>query len=164
SETDIERLLKSSRKTSQKTLEKSSNAFFARRLPTKFSGNLPKSLESLPTSSVQNSTNIGYTLGRLLGKSSNAFYAGKLPTKSSESLLKSSAQNLSQTLEDFLEDPWKIFGKLMENSQKTLGRKSSNVFYARRLPTKSSESLLLKVVQRTNVKWSPSLSMLRNDI
>ena len=43
-------------------------------------------------------------------------------------------------LEDFLENFWKT----LRNSRKTLGRlskKSSNVFYARRLPTKSSRSL-----------------------
>ncbi|WZZ69941.1 hypothetical protein YC2023_081311 [Brassica napus] len=49
-------------------------------------------------------------------------------------------QSLKKSIEDFSEDFWKTF----RNSQKTLGRlpkKSSNVFYARRLPTKSSRSL-----------------------
>ena len=52
--------------------------------------------------------------------------------------------DLSQTLEYFLEDSWKTLRRLLEHSQKTLGKllgKSSNVFYARRLPAKSSESL-----------------------
>ncbi|KAF3560235.1 hypothetical protein F2Q69_00015529 [Brassica cretica] len=40
---------------------------------------------------------------------------------------------LSQTLENFSEDSWKILGRLLG--------KSSNVFYARRLPAKSSGSL-----------------------
>ncbi|CAN6840877.1 unnamed protein product [Brassica oleracea] len=42
-----------SRKTSQNTLCKSSNAFYARRLPTKSSG-------SLPESSAQSGTNFGF--------------------------------------------------------------------------------------------------------
>ncbi|KAG5393083.1 hypothetical protein IGI04_023046 [Brassica rapa subsp. trilocularis] len=46
--------------------------------------------------------------------------------------------------------------------------KSSNVFYARRLPTKFSGSLLKSSgqsgTQRNDVKCSSSLSMLRNDI
>ncbi|KAF3600473.1 hypothetical protein F2Q69_00036483 [Brassica cretica] len=43
-----------------------------------------------------------------------------------------------------LEDSQKTLERLSEDSRKTLGRllgKSSNAFYARRLPTKSSESL-----------------------
>ena len=63
---------------------------------------------------------------------------------------------LSQTFEDFSEDSWKTLGRLLG--------KYSNVLYARRLPTKSSGSLLPKVVQMNDVKWSPNLSMLRNDI
>ncbi|CAN7090816.1 unnamed protein product, partial [Brassica rapa subsp. narinosa] len=43
------------RKTSQNTLGKSSNAFYARRLPTKSSGSLPKSY-------VQSGTNFGYVI------------------------------------------------------------------------------------------------------
>ena len=54
----------------------------------------------------------------------------------------------------------RILRRLLEDSQKTLERllgKTSNVFYARRLPAKSWEvfrSLLPKVVQRNDVKWS----------
>ncbi|KAG5410628.1 hypothetical protein IGI04_006947 [Brassica rapa subsp. trilocularis] len=109
------------------------------------------------------------TLRRLLGKFSNAFYARRRPTKSLRSLPKFSAQsytNFGYTLKDFSEDSWKT----LRNSRKTLGRlleKSCNVFYARRLPRSLREffqSLLPKVVQRNDVKWRPSLSMLRNDI
>ncbi|WZZ52774.1 hypothetical protein YC2023_052881 [Brassica napus] len=69
---------------------------------------------------------------------------------------KALATHLSQTFEDFSEDSWKILRRLLG--------KSSNVFNPRRLPTKFSVSLLPKVVQRNDVEWSPSLSMLRNDI
>ncbi|KAG5388816.1 hypothetical protein IGI04_030357, partial [Brassica rapa subsp. trilocularis] len=65
-----------------------------------------------------------------------------------------------------LEDSQKTF-------QNTLG-KSSNTFYARKLPTKSSGSVPKSsaqsgihfeyVVQMNDVKWSPSLSMWRNYI
>ena len=41
--------------------------------------------------------------------------------------------DLNQTLEDFSEDSWKTLGRLLG--------KSSNAFYARRRPTKSSGSL-----------------------
>ena len=44
--------------------------------------------------------------------------------------------DLSQTLEDFSENSWKILGRLLEDF---LG---SSIFYARRLPTKSSGSFL----------------------
>ncbi|KAG5389298.1 hypothetical protein IGI04_030839 [Brassica rapa subsp. trilocularis] len=147
--------LKNFSEDSQKTLGKSSNTFFARRLSTKSPGSLPKS-------SIQNGTYFGYTLKRLLGKYSNAFYARRLlgkfsnafyATKSSGSLLKSSAQSdtnfgyifcsafgrllrrLSELLEDFLESLRKVF-----------------------------RCFLPKVVQKNDVKWSSSLSMLRNDI
>ncbi|KAG5401448.1 hypothetical protein IGI04_016055 [Brassica rapa subsp. trilocularis] len=73
-----------------------------------------------------------------LGKSYSAYYARRLPTKSSESLPKSSVQgdfsDLSQTLENFSVDSWKTLIRHLE--------KSSKAFYAIRLPTKSSESLL----------------------
>ena len=41
--------------------------------------------------------------------------------------------DLNQTLENFSEDSWKTLGRLLG--------KSSNAFYARRRPTKSSGSL-----------------------
>ena len=47
--------------------------------------------------------------------------------------------DLKQILEDFLDNSWKTLGRLLG--------KFSNVFYARRLPTKSSESLLKSFVQ-----------------
>ena len=97
------------------------------------------------------------TLGRLPGKSSNGFYVRRRPTKSSGSHPKFEYADFSDmTLEDFSEDSWKnlrnsqkTIGRL-RNSQKTLGRlleKSSNVFYARRLPTMSSGSLPKSFVQ-----------------
>ncbi|KAG5378126.1 hypothetical protein IGI04_025968 [Brassica rapa subsp. trilocularis] len=48
----------------------------------------------------------------------------------------STRSDMSQTLEVFSEDSWKT----LRNSRKTLG-KTSNIFYARRLHTKSSRSL-----------------------
>ena len=62
---------------------------------------------------------------------------------------------LRQILEDFWDNSWKTLGRLL--------RKYSNVFYARSLE-KVFQSLMPKVVQRDDVKWSPSLSMLRNNI
>ncbi|WZY93133.1 hypothetical protein YC2023_065462 [Brassica napus] len=81
------------------------------------------------------------TLGNLLGKSSNAFYARRLPMKFSRSLMKFYPQSGTNfAYSDF----GKLHRRLLEDSRKTLGRllgKSSNAFYARRLPTKSSGSL-----------------------
>ncbi|KAL0652489.1 hypothetical protein Bca4012_095180 [Brassica carinata] len=67
-----------------------------------------------------------------------------------------SLQEVFQSLKDFSEDSWKTLRNSREtlgrlrNSRKTLGKlfeKSSNVFYARRLSTKSSESLPKSYVQ-----------------
>ncbi|KAL0660627.1 hypothetical protein Bca4012_097464 [Brassica carinata] len=57
---------------------------------------------------------------------------------------------LRHILEDFWDNSWKTLGRLAKDSRKTFGillGKSSNVFYARRLPTKSSESLLKSSAQ-----------------
>ncbi|KAG5406882.1 hypothetical protein IGI04_013001, partial [Brassica rapa subsp. trilocularis] len=156
-------------------LDKSSNVFYPRRLRGSlqevFCPNYLNAFEYVKLSDL-NQTLENFlkdswkTLGRLLGKSSIAFYARRRPTKFSGSLPKFPAQsytNFGYTLEDFSEDSWKT----LKNSRKTLGRlleKSFNVFYARKLPTKFSGSLLPKVVQRNDVKWRPSLSMLRNNI
>ncbi|KAF2596817.1 hypothetical protein F2Q68_00008877 [Brassica cretica] len=70
------------------------------------------------------------TLGRLSGDFSEAFLEN--------------FSDLRQILEDFWDNSWKTLGRLSKDSRKTLRRllrKSSNAFYARRLPTKSSESL-----------------------
>ncbi|KAF3576802.1 hypothetical protein DY000_02033758 [Brassica cretica] len=70
------------RKTSQNTLGKSCNAFYARRS----SGSLLKFFRY--ESDFGNFSEDSWkTLGRLLGKSYNVFYARRLPAKSSGSLL-----------------------------------------------------------------------------
>ncbi|KAG5393365.1 hypothetical protein IGI04_023328 [Brassica rapa subsp. trilocularis] len=74
---------------------------------------------------------------------------------SPRSLLKSYAQNLSQTLEDFSEDSWKTLKRLLEDF---LG--SLLMYFIREV----FRSLLSKVVQKNDVKWISSLYMLRNDI
>ncbi|KAF3488229.1 hypothetical protein F2Q69_00052176 [Brassica cretica] len=112
---DFERLLRRLSEHSRKT----SNAFYARRLPMKSSGSLKSSevfclkchlnafeyadfsdlrhiLEDFWDNSSKTlgrlSKDSRKTLGRLLGKSS-VCYSRRLPTKSSESLPKSSAQS-----------------------------------------------------------------------
>ena len=53
--------------------------------------------------------------------------------------------DLRQILEDFWDNSWKTLGRLLG--------KSSNVFYARRLPTKFSESLPKSSAQSGTKRW-----------
>ncbi|KAF3496026.1 hypothetical protein DY000_02053929 [Brassica cretica] len=98
--------LEDSRKISWKTLGKSSNAFYARRLLEDFPQSLQEVFQSLlPQVTLEDFSedswkilvrlleNSRKTLGRLLGKSYNVFYGRRFPTKSSGSFLKSSAQS-----------------------------------------------------------------------
>ncbi|KAF2552154.1 hypothetical protein F2Q68_00033711 [Brassica cretica] len=88
---------------SRKTLSKSSNAFYARRLPTKSSGSLLKS-------SAQSGTNFVYIFFR----SESDF--GRLLRK----LLEDSRKTLGKLLEDFLGSfqmySWKSSGSLLKSS------------------------------------------------
>ena len=115
------------------------------------------------------------TLGRLLGKSSNAFYARRRPTKSSGSL-----PSLNMQIFQIWVRLWKIsrktLGRLLETIRRLLAdsetlkrllRSLLMYFMLEDFPRGLREvfqSLLSKVVQMNDVKWSPSLSMLRNDI
>ncbi|WZZ39717.1 hypothetical protein YC2023_035976 [Brassica napus] len=69
---------------------------------------------------------------------------------------------LKVTLEDFSEDSWTL-GRLLEDFSRSL----LMYFMPEDVPQSLREvfrSLLPKVVQRNDVKWSPCLSMLKNDI
>ncbi|KAF3540044.1 hypothetical protein F2Q69_00020469 [Brassica cretica] len=167
-----------SQKTSRNTLDKSSNAFYARQYFRQdfhevFRSLLPKVVQILDMYFVffRSESDFGKLLRRLSEdflKSSNPFYAIRLPTKSSGakssgSLLKSSAQNMSQTFEDFSKESWKTLGRLLKDFLGSL----LMYFMLEDFPRSLREvfrSLLPKVGQMNDVKWSPSLSMLRNDI
>ncbi|WZZ03526.1 hypothetical protein YC2023_089447 [Brassica napus] len=98
------------------------------------------------------------TFQNTLGKSSNAFYARRLSTKSSGSLPKSSAQ--SGTNFGYSEFG-KLLRRLLENFLGTL----LMYFVLDDFPRSIREvfrSLLSKVVQKNDVKWSPSLSITHN--
>ncbi|WZZ65509.1 hypothetical protein YC2023_076879 [Brassica napus] len=71
-------------KTLGRLLRKSSNAFYARRCPTKYSRSLPKSESDFGKFLRRLLEDYQKTLGILLGKSSNVFYGRRLPTESSE--------------------------------------------------------------------------------
>ncbi|WZY98948.1 hypothetical protein YC2023_071277 [Brassica napus] len=90
SQKTLERLLRS-------LLRKSSNVFYARRLPMKSSGSLSKFWKTSGIILGKLSEDSRKTLGRLLGKSF-IFYARRLSTKSSESLPNSSPQSGTKRL------------------------------------------------------------------
>ncbi|KAF3547085.1 hypothetical protein DY000_02007481 [Brassica cretica] len=93
-----------------------------------------------------------------------AFYSRRLPTKFSRSLMKSYGQSdLSPTLKDFLEDSWKTLERLLKDFLGSFLMYYMLEDFSRNL-REVFRSLLPKVVQKNDVKWSPSLSMLRNDI
>ena len=170
---DLWQTLKDFSKDSRNTLDKSSNAFFIRRLLTESLGSLYEVFRSLLSKMVQildmyfMCVFIYYILKSyrfnlmwffcLLFKHKKFYFWSFLCFEAIWMFLNMQIfSDLSQTFEDFSEDSWKILRRLLG--------KSSNVFNPRRLPTKFSVSLLPKVVQRNDVEWSPSLSMLRNDI
>ncbi|KAG5388598.1 hypothetical protein IGI04_030139, partial [Brassica rapa subsp. trilocularis] len=101
-----------------------------------------------------------------LGKSSNAFYARKL---ASHEIFRKSSEVFCPKWYKF----W-ICILLWKTSQKTIGRLSEDFLgsiimyfmlddFLRSL-REVLQSLLPKVVQRNDVRWSPSLSMWRNYI
>ncbi|KAG5378557.1 hypothetical protein IGI04_026399, partial [Brassica rapa subsp. trilocularis] len=114
------------------------------------------------------------TLRRLPKKYSNVFYARKRLTKSSGSLQevfrKSSGSLPKFSAQSYTNCGYKTFGRLFE----TLGRLLADFLrsllmyfmledFSRSLQ-EAFQSLMPKVVQRNDVKWRPSLSMLRDDI
>ena len=71
--------------------------------------------------------------------------------------------DLSPTLKDFLEDSWKTLERLLKDFLESFLMYYMLEDFSRNL-REVFRSLLPKVVQKNDVKWSPSLSMLRNDI
>ncbi|WZZ33724.1 hypothetical protein YC2023_017125 [Brassica napus] len=119
-------------------------------------------IRSIPKSYAQSGTNFEKVLGRLLEDFSGNLLMHFMLEDFPRSILKSSAQNMCQTLENFSENSWKTLRRLFEDFLGSL----LMYFMLEAFPRsfrKVFQSLLPKVVQRNDVKWSPSLSIKQNN-